>query len=86
LFTTNFTQTDKLVVKSSFILSFQTASKREELLKLAKQRKVDVIIVWRLDRWGRSLADLIVSLRELTDLGVGFVSLTETLDLTEACA
>lgn len=56
--------------------------KREELVKLAKQRKVDVIIVWRLDRWGRSLADLIVSLKELTDLGVGFVSLTETLDLT----
>jgi DNA invertase Pin-like site-specific DNA recombinase len=60
----------------------KTRPKREELLKLAKQRKVDAIIVWRLDRWGRSLADLIVSLRELTDLGVGFVSLTETLDLT----
>jgi len=60
----------------------KTRPKREELLKLAKRRKVDVIIVWRLDRWGRSLADLIVSLRELTDLGVGFVSLTETLDLT----
>lgn len=60
----------------------KTRPKREELLKLARRRKVDVIIVWRLDRWGRSLADLIVSLRELTDLGVGFVSLTETLDLT----
>lgn len=60
----------------------KTRPKREELLKLAKQRKVDVIIVWRLDRWGRSLADLIVSLKDLTDIGVGFVSLTETLDLT----
>lgn len=60
----------------------KTRPKREELLKLARRRKVDVIIVWRLDRWGRSLADLIVSLRELTDIGVGFVSLTETLDLT----
>jgi DNA invertase Pin-like site-specific DNA recombinase len=43
---------------------------------------IDVIIVWRLDRWGRSLADLVVTLKELTDLGVGFVSLTEALDLT----
>jgi DNA invertase Pin-like site-specific DNA recombinase len=60
----------------------KTRPKREELLKLARRRKVDAIIVWRLDRWGRSLADLIVSLRELTDIGVGFVSLTETLDLT----
>jgi putative DNA-invertase from lambdoid prophage Rac len=33
-------------------------------------------VVWRLDRWGRSLPDLVVTLRELTDLGVGFVSLT----------
>jgi hypothetical protein len=39
-------------------------------------------VVWRLDRWGRSLADLVVTLRELTELGVGFVSLTEALDLT----
>ena len=40
------------------------------------------MVVWRLDRWGRSLPDLVVTLRELTDLGVGFVSLTEALDLT----
>jgi DNA invertase Pin-like site-specific DNA recombinase len=39
-------------------------------------------VVWRLARWGRSLPDLVVTLRELTDLGVGFVSLTEALDLT----
>jgi putative DNA-invertase from lambdoid prophage Rac len=54
---------------------------RESLLKAAR-REVDVIVVWRLDRWGRSLPDLVVTLRELTDLGVGFVSLTEALDLT----
>jgi putative DNA-invertase from lambdoid prophage Rac len=39
-------------------------------------------VVWRLDRWGRSLADLEVTLRELIELGVGFISLTEALDLT----
>jgi putative DNA-invertase from lambdoid prophage Rac len=55
---------------------------RESLLKAARRREVDVIVVWRLDRWGRSLPDLVVTLRELTDLGVGFVSLTEALDLT----
>jgi DNA invertase Pin-like site-specific DNA recombinase len=55
---------------------------RESLLKVARQREVDVIVVWRLDRWGRSLPDLVVTLRELTELGVGFVSLTEALDLT----
>jgi putative DNA-invertase from lambdoid prophage Rac len=55
---------------------------RESLLKAARRRAVDVVVVWRLDRWGRSLPDLVVTLRELTDLGVGFVSLTEALDLT----
>jgi len=55
---------------------------RELLLKAARRREIDVVVVWRLDRWGRSLPDLVVTLRELIDLGVGFVSLTEALDLT----
>jgi len=55
---------------------------REGLLKAARRRELDVVVVWRLDRWGRSLADLVVTLRELTELGVGFVSLSEALDLT----
>ncbi|HMB03552.1 MAG TPA: recombinase family protein [Isosphaeraceae bacterium] len=56
--------------------------RREALLKAARRREIDVVIVWRLDRWGRSLADLVVTLQELSALGVGFVSLTEALDLT----
>jgi putative DNA-invertase from lambdoid prophage Rac len=55
---------------------------RESLLKAARRREVDVVVVWRLDRWGRSLPDLVVTLRELTELGIGFVSLSEALDLT----
>jgi len=39
-------------------------------------------VVWRLDRWGRSLLDLIATLQELASLSVGFVSLSEALDLT----
>src|SRR5271155_1215503 len=55
---------------------------REKLMAAARRREVDVVLVWRLDRWGRSLADLVVTLKELAELGVGFVSLTEALDLT----
>jgi hypothetical protein len=40
------------------------------------------VLVWRLDRWGRSVTDLLATLQELEHLGVGFVSLTEALDLT----
>ncbi len=55
---------------------------RQVLLKAARRRELDAILVWRLDRWGRSLADLVTTLKELTELGVGFISLTEALDLT----
>ena len=41
-----------------------------------------MVLVWRLDRWGRSVTDLLATLQELEHLGVGFVSLTEALDLT----
>ena len=55
---------------------------REMVMAAARRRQIDVVLVWRLDRWDRSLADLVVTLKELADLGVGFVSLTEALDLT----
>ena len=41
-----------------------------------------MVLVWRQDRWGRSVTDLLATLQELEHLGVGFVSLTEALDLT----
>jgi putative DNA-invertase from lambdoid prophage Rac len=56
--------------------------KREKLLEAARRREIDVVLVWRLDRWGRSVTDLLATLQELEHLGVGFVSLTEALDLT----
>jgi DNA invertase Pin-like site-specific DNA recombinase len=55
---------------------------REKLLDAARRREIDVVLVWRLDRWGRSVADLLATLQELDHLGVGFVSLSEALDLT----
>src|SRR5579863_8002992 len=61
------------------------ASQRElrtTLITAARRRDIDVVMVWRLDRWGRSVADLVSTLQELQHLGVGFVSLTEALDLT----
>ena len=45
-------------------------------------REGDVLVVWRLDRFGRSLKDLIHNVGELRDKGVGFRSLTEGIDTT----
>ena len=55
---------------------------REKLIEIARRREIDSVLVWRLDRWGRSLVDLVNTLQELTALEVGFVSLSEALDLT----
>jgi len=53
---------------------------RETLMRAARRRDIDAIVVWRLDRWGRSLPDLVGTLHELQALGVGFISLREALD------
>ena len=48
---------------------------REKLLDAARRREIDIVVVWR-------VTDLLATLQELEHLGVGFVSLTEALDLT----
>jgi len=52
------------------------------LLADVHQRKCDAVLVWKLDRWGRSLRHLVNSLAELESRGVAFVSLRDNLDLS----
>jgi DNA invertase Pin-like site-specific DNA recombinase len=54
----------------------------DTMMRLAKARKVDVIICWKLDRFGRSLRHLVDALAELQAVGCAFVSLRDNLDLT----
>lgn len=54
----------------------------DELMAAARQRHVDVVVCFRLDRFGRSLRGLVLALEELEHLGVGFVSLGEGIDCT----
>ncbi len=56
----------------------------DRLLNACRRRQVDVVLVWRLDRLGRSLKHLIMTLDEFQSLGVAFVSLNEQLDCTTA--
>jgi len=58
---------------------------RPELDRMIDQlRPDDVVVVWRLDRLGRSLKNLIALVEDLADLGVGFRSLSESIDTTTA--
>lgn len=58
---------------------------RPELNRLmadAKKRRFDVILVWKLDRFGRSLKHLVMTLADLESLGIAFVSLRDGFDLS----
>lgn len=54
----------------------------DRLMEASRKRQVDTVIVWKLDRFGRSLAHLVTALNELNALGVAFVSYTESMDFT----
>lgn len=56
---------------------------RIELQKAFEQiRKDDILVVWKLDRLGRSLKHLIQVVSELNERGIGFKSLKESIDTT----
>jgi len=52
------------------------------LMSAAYQRRFDAVLVWKIDRFGRSLKHLVNALAELAALGVAFISLRDNLDLS----
>ena len=54
----------------------------QRLLADARARKFDAIVVWKIDRFGRSLRHLVNTLADLEALGVAFISLRDSLDFT----
>src|SRR5262245_60131410 len=56
----------------------------DALMKDARRRQFGTVIVWSLDRAGRSLPHLVTLIDELHQLGIAFVSLREGLDLSTA--
>ena len=56
----------------------------DKLMQDARRRRFDAVMVWKLDRWGRSLAHLVQSIQELSGLGVRFLAVTQNLDTDES--
>ncbi len=54
----------------------------DQLMADAASRRIDVVVCWRLDRFGRNLRHLVVAIEELTAAGVAFVSIGESIDTT----
>ncbi|WP_424005790.1 recombinase family protein (plasmid) [Haloarcula salina] len=73
----------------AFVFSDEAESGRDterpefqSMLKRARENLFDVVVFWKLDRFCRSLVDLVKTEEELDDLGVGLHSVTEFLDTT----
>src|ERR1051326_7868010 len=65
----------KWTIHAEYVDTGWTGAKinRPELTRLmqdARKRPFDAVLVWKLDRWGRSVADSIKGIQELTSLGV----------------
>lgn len=56
----------------------------DRLMADARRRRFDAVVVWKLDRWGRSLAHLVQSIQELSALGIRFVAVTQNIDTDES--
>jgi DNA invertase Pin-like site-specific DNA recombinase len=52
----------------------------DELMQSCRRREIDVVLVWKFDRFGRSLRHLIEALEEFRQLAVQFISVTEAVD------
>jgi len=57
---------------------------RAKVIAAYRQRIINVVLVWRMDRWSRSLKDLIGTIEDMQSSNTCFVSITEGLDLTNA--
>jgi DNA invertase Pin-like site-specific DNA recombinase len=60
----------------------KTRPQLDQLFKDAKIRKFDIVLVWKFDRFARSLKMLVDSLELFKDLGIDFVSYKESIDTT----
>lgn len=56
----------------------------DRLMDAVRKRQVDMVLVWRFDRFARSVKHLVLALEELHRLGVGFVSYQENVDTNSA--
>jgi DNA invertase Pin-like site-specific DNA recombinase len=54
------------------------------LMAVARARKIDAVVVWKIDRWGRSMPQFVNSVQELRSVGVRFIAMTQNIDTDES--
>ena len=57
---------------------------KQAVLSKLRSGEYSTVIVFKLDRWARSSRELLLEIQELVDKGIGFVSVSDNLDFTNA--
>jgi len=57
---------------------------KESVLKKLRTREYQGLLIWKLDRWGRSTSELVIELDEFVNHNIKFVSIQEGIDLSTA--
>ena len=76
-----------LVIRGEYVdelSSRDTRPQKEEVLRLARLGLIDAIVFISLDRWGRTVEELVAEMRELPERGVRLISLKEGLNFDNA--
>jgi len=64
--------------------SRKTRPVKQELLMKLRRKEYIAVVVYKLDRWARSSSELILDTKELIDKGIGFISVSDSLDFSTA--
>jgi putative DNA-invertase from lambdoid prophage Rac len=62
----------------------KTRPVKQLLLAKLRKKQYDAVVVYKLDRWARSSTELILDTKELLDINVGFISISDNLDFSTA--
>jgi len=64
--------------------SRKTRPVKQRVLMKLRNKEFDGVLIYKLDRWARSTVELLLEIKELLDKGIGFISLSDNIDLSTA--
>ena len=53
----------------------------QQVMEAARRHQIEALLVWKLDRWGRSSLDLLSNINTLESCGVRFIAITQGIDI-----
>ena len=73
-------------IAKTIINTVSGTTERNKIIEEAQAKRIDAVVVWKIDQWASSLSELVQSFSDLNDLGVSFFSIAESFNLKTANA